>query len=871
MPQSIALGAIMLAVSSTCSTILDEYGENEYPTYSQMSIFAERLTPTTDAVSFTPWLWPVLPHHPWHHGLSLHSIAFMQRACSMSLTEPESCYQPLMNSPFDHVSSDSGDAKYVLYRAMGRTATGGYPDYKCTENETFADWTTGYPPGTGDTLNMYYTSDRDDSGCRWAISDLSAPYMKAIPGRTNSLNETYAYSFEVCQWAPKHSCQPTDMNCINAYTAFGQADLRYADTTNLFAAYSRFMSDPTTRIPQSPRQFPSFGAGRIHLVYDTAAQGPHLPCPMAADGTQLACGKFGAADEQMVEVILTNFKVNKVKSLDMNTFSVVIEYEATWSSKYATHPCQIDLYQVHDGSKLVDAVDWWTPDPVGDGAISSVSSFANGAQTLRVFYSPAGPEAAAVPVTTSCTTSTCSWPKQLYLQKQVRLEVTFKSDFDLSKFPFDTQTLKASLKLVSNFAHDSQRSMTYIWPVEMTDGTLELFGDELAGIYTGTDWIPESAKVFASSSSSHGTDCRKAKFGSNCGDIEIKMRRAAIGGVMKVIVPAVVQMGLTSLAVKRPPDGRLTVFALSAVAVATMLQPKSLGLPEEIQGIPFVMALTIAQMGVIAIILGVTAYQVALTAGVGQRTEKFGKFRRKLLVGEWKRAFAARQKLEEALPGKPLFGNEATGSAANVMTRAILAASAGSADAGDNKVYPIGGEPRVAPYSPAPSPPMSPPTPELKAPHAGYPLWKLDKEGSSATADTVAETKDESGGEWVAGEWKQKTRGDDQETSDPQRRPLKAAFQQAAKSKVGHAADEPTTLLAKAVLLLPSLVHYATQSTVPKPTHPFGDGAMGGPDWIRPEDKELLEQSGRIDKRLSSWLFPAYGVIWVVLISMYFT
>ena len=77
-------------------------------------------------------------------------------------------------------------------------------------------------------------------------------------------------------------------------------------------------------------------------------------------------------------------------------------------------------------------------------------------------------------------------------------------------------------------------------------------------------------------------------------------------------------------------------------------------------------------------------------------------------------------------------------------------------------------------------------------------------------------------------------------------------------------------LMTRAVLALPALVHHSVQSTLPKTSDPFGGGTMAAPDWIDPKDKQLLDQSARIDDKLSLALQIAYSVIWFVLLLIYF-
>ena len=72
---------------------------------------------------------------------------------------------------------------------------------------------------------------------------------------------------------------------------------------------------------------------------------------------------------------------------------------------------------------------------------------------------------------------------------------------------------------------------------------------------------------------------------------------------------------------------------------------------------------------------------------------------------------------------------------------------------------------------------------------------------------------------------------------------------------------EPVSLLTRAVLALPALMHHASQSTLPKPTHPYGEGSMGGSDWVRAEDRALLCRSAKIDTWMALLLPPLYVLL----------
>ena len=84
------------------------------PTWQARAIFAERKSPTTDTVSFSPRTWPVA-NHPW--GEPLYKLALVQRACRMTNNDPSTCYTSSSGStPFTFADSDSKSKKFELYR-----------------------------------------------------------------------------------------------------------------------------------------------------------------------------------------------------------------------------------------------------------------------------------------------------------------------------------------------------------------------------------------------------------------------------------------------------------------------------------------------------------------------------------------------------------------------------------------------------------------------------------------------------------------------------------------------------------------------------------------------------------------------------------
>ena len=122
--------------------------------------------------------------------------------------------------------------------------------------------------------------------------------------------------------------------------------------------------------------------------------------------------------------------------------------------------------------------------------------------------------------------------------------MTFKSDFNMMRFPFDEQTLRGSIAAAANFESNNKAAKTRLEigrvdpsKYQVVDETkIALLDDARRGIYTKTDWITKEASMFPSTANSVGTNCRKEGSRHLCLDFEIKMQRAAVGGIFKVLV-----------------------------------------------------------------------------------------------------------------------------------------------------------------------------------------------------------------------------------------------------------------------------------------------------------------------------------------------
>ena len=73
--------------------------------------------------------------------------------------------------------------------------------------------------------------------------------------------------------------------------------------------------------------------------------------------------------------------------------------------------------------------------------------------------------------------------------------------------------------------------------------------------------------------------------------------------VFKCLIPSLANAIVLSLATSLPPASRLQVVALSIVAASSMLNPSFLGLPLNVQGVPFVQSIVIIHIGIAGFVL----------------------------------------------------------------------------------------------------------------------------------------------------------------------------------------------------------------------------------------------------------------------------
>ena len=198
------------------------------PTWQARAVWAERISPTTDSVSFTPRTWPI-QRHPWDEPM--YKLAFLQRACVMTNNDPASCYtNSAGTSPFTFADSDTTNKKYELYRrAKDPNDPESYTPagLRCNEELTSAD-ETFYIGWGASFATADYTNPSD---CEWETNDPG--YFKRIADKVGPADTPYDYTFEVC--ARGGACEATDFNCINAYTVVALADPLATDARTLFA------------------------------------------------------------------------------------------------------------------------------------------------------------------------------------------------------------------------------------------------------------------------------------------------------------------------------------------------------------------------------------------------------------------------------------------------------------------------------------------------------------------------------------------------------------------------------------------------------------------------------------------------------------
>ena len=544
----------------------------EYPsTPTETAIFAQRNTPMTDVISFSTKLWPTYEGGWIYYGVDdarIFKLYVVQRACPLSSADPASCYLGteqdghLTGTPFNHIDSDTTDAKMQLVRAAGLSESGNYPvtGQACAgereDGEGFGLSLGTWPKGgdttgnTEDNLCFYNNADEiDPTSCSWTSS--SPAYLRPMPSHAEAQDldnpgstVEYDYTFEVC--VRPGVCKPDDFDCINAYTVVGVGNVAGVDARQRIGFQMNCIENPRAAgcaetLPAAgtdcglnpeasgcnlnrifyPKQLPLRGAGTVDSVYNLPADGPFWPCPLGADGRQQNCKTYSRPEPESLQesldvyVTISDLQINSVSLMSYEKFSVELKYDATWSSRYAVHPCSINLYDDGVGvgvkGKTVPSHRWWKPTPIADGGSTAVKHSEN----LKVFRSSLlDNNFPADLVNTPCSKPSfgstsepeCPWPMQLFLQDKIVVEATFKSDWNLARFPFDTQTLTGQIMLVSNTKFEGDKDFVHIvyskpgeggWVAE-DPSTYSPGGSRLDSLFPGFSWQPKSARLTAS-------------------------------------------------------------------------------------------------------------------------------------------------------------------------------------------------------------------------------------------------------------------------------------------------------------------------------------------------------------------------------------
>ena len=190
-------------------------------------------------------------------------------------------------------------------------------------------------------------------------------------------------------------------------------------------------------------------------------------------------------------------------------------------------------------------------------------------------------------VTTPCELETCPWPKQLFFEDDVSVRASFGHAMDLSRFPFDTQSFSGSITIASNFVSEALREQTTSHHGVVHD----YLHNELAGVYAQNDWIVTYAHIESFNSS---TDL----------NFDVQVKRNAKSAIFKVLIPILANSILiVACSTSGVSVGVLTAVGISIVGASYMLNPATLGLPADVEGVPFVLSLVIIHLCICALML----------------------------------------------------------------------------------------------------------------------------------------------------------------------------------------------------------------------------------------------------------------------------
>ena len=205
-------------------------------------------------------------------------------------------------------------------------------------------------------------------------------------------------------------------------------------------------------LAHQPQQFPLWGAALVDVKQQGAnpSDGPYNPCPVDANGRQVPCDPnvppgvniavYGRVAPEPIVFTVDDIAIDSLKRVGVDSFTLKLSYHITWSDRYAVHPCKIALWDFPSGKK-VDATKWWLPDPDKDSATKLTFEHS---PNLTVYHKPGHL------VNTSCDSVWfspyyCPWPKQLFFREKVEVQLTESVTWDLVKYPFDKQRLRAKV------------------------------------------------------------------------------------------------------------------------------------------------------------------------------------------------------------------------------------------------------------------------------------------------------------------------------------------------------------------------------------------------------------------------------------------
>ena len=498
--------------------------------FDTRTVWAAMRSPTTQLVSFSPdrmALSTTKMSRVWNgnpYNRSLLSMELRQRACALPWGKPyDACY----TAPFDTKMPSSKDKAHVFYRQVG---TAGFRDKdlsvfagrfgfdstdalaksygwgndadaedKCNNHRSVSasnaiPYISAYT--TSVDWNQIFYNDAEHAepilgletgSCRWKpqlaeffqevtpIPEQLHPDNLGIWGSTWPVVGQWDHSIEVCSY--EGDCTPDDFTCINNF----QIAIMSSDDLDA--------GGPANVLFRENSQFLTRGGGDLPSLRATPTTGPHEPCPVGADGRQIPCtlvrdGEVpaGFVEPEPVTFFVDEIKVDKLKHVGEADFTLRLSYHILWSDRFAVHPCKISLYDYGGGvpksGKKVDASKWWLPSPDRSSAMRVQYTHS---KNLSVYHSP------DEQVITTCYVDSCPWPKQLFLREKIKIELQESASWDLFKFPFDKQILRARLGLLDFDEFSTEDSYTNAI-INATLPEAGAFDSEFDDIYMPDDW-----------------------------------------------------------------------------------------------------------------------------------------------------------------------------------------------------------------------------------------------------------------------------------------------------------------------------------------------------------------------------------------------